>query len=86
MQGEVQLSSLCSSDLGVLPATYRWSLSPSTTNHPELSAFLAEQQGHHPVFHNEFSYVRIELNTHDAGHVVTERDRKLADAIDRLLQ
>ena len=49
-------------------------------------AFLAEQQGHHPVFHNEYSYVRIELNTHDMGHVVTERDRKLADAIDRLLQ
>lgn len=49
-------------------------------------AFLAEQQAHHPVFHNEFSYVRIELNTHDAGHVVTDRDRKLAEAIDKLLQ
>ena len=49
-------------------------------------AFLAEQQGHHPAFHNEFSYVRIELHTHDAGQVVTERDRKLADAIDQLLQ
>ena len=49
-------------------------------------AFLAEQQAHHPVFHNEFSYVRIELNTHDAGHMVTDRDRRLADAIDTLLQ
>ena len=49
-------------------------------------AFLSEQQGHHPALHNEFSYVRIELHTHDAGHMVTDRDRKLADAIDQLLQ
>lgn len=49
-------------------------------------AFLAEHQGHHPAMHNEFSYVRIELHTHDAGDVVTDRDRKLADAIDVLLQ
>lgn len=49
-------------------------------------AFLAEAQRHHPVLHNEYSYVRIELNTHDAGHVVTERDRQLAQSIDQLLQ
>lgn len=49
-------------------------------------AFLAERESHHPTFHNEFSYVRIELNTHDAGRVVTERDRQLAEAIDALLQ
>ena len=49
-------------------------------------AFLAEQKAHHPTFHNEFSYVRIELHTHDAGRVVTDRDRELAEAIDGLLQ
>lgn len=49
-------------------------------------AFLAEKKAHHPVFHNEFSYVRIELNTHDVGHIVTDRDRMLADEIDQLLQ
>jgi len=49
-------------------------------------AFLAEQKGHHPAFHNEYSYVRIELHTHDAGRVVTDRDRELAEAIDGLLQ
>ncbi len=49
-------------------------------------AFLAEQKAHHPTFHNEYSYVRIELHTHDAGRVVTDRDRELAEAIDGLLQ
>ncbi len=49
-------------------------------------AFLAEKHAHHPSFHNEYSYVRIELHTHDAGRVVTDKDRDLADAIDGLLQ
>ena len=49
-------------------------------------AFLAEKQAHHPSFHNEYSYVRIELHTHDAGRVVTDKDRHLAEAIDQLLQ
>ncbi len=49
-------------------------------------AFLAEKHAHHPSFHNEYSYVRIELHTHDAGRVVTDKDRHLAEAIDQLLQ
>lgn len=48
-------------------------------------AFLAEAQGHHPAMHNEYNYVRIELCTHDAGNVVTQRDRQLAAAIDKIL-
>ena len=49
-------------------------------------AFLAESHGHHPTFVNTFSYVRVELHTHDAGGVVTQKDRELAKDIDQLLQ
>ena len=49
-------------------------------------AFLAEAHGHHPTFVNTFSYVRVELHTHDAGGVVTQKDHELARDIDGLLQ
>lgn len=49
-------------------------------------ALIAEKMGHHPAWFNVYNYVRIELSTHDAGDVITERDRKLALAIDAILQ
>ncbi len=48
-------------------------------------ALLAEKQDHHPNWSNVYNTVTINLNTHDAGDVVTEKDRKLAAAIDKLL-
>ena len=48
-------------------------------------AFLAEAQQHHPNWSNVYNRVDIYLTTHDAGNVVTEKDRKLAKAIDQLL-
>lgn len=47
-------------------------------------AFLAEGQQHHPNWSNVYNEVVIELTTHDAGNTVTEKDRKLAKAIDEL--
>ena len=47
-------------------------------------AILAERFNHHPAILNEYSRVRLELTTHDAGHVVTELDWKLAKAIDEI--
>lgn len=48
-------------------------------------ALLAEKQNHHPNWSNVYNTVTINLNTHDAGDVVTEKDRKLAAAIDKLV-
>ncbi len=48
-------------------------------------AFLAEIQNHHPNWSNVYNTVEIELTTHDAGNTVTAKDRKLAEAIDKLL-
>jgi 4a-hydroxytetrahydrobiopterin dehydratase len=49
-------------------------------------ALLAEKQDHHPFWTNVYNKVEIELNTHDAGDKVTEKDHKLAQAIDKLLK
>jgi 4a-hydroxytetrahydrobiopterin dehydratase len=49
-------------------------------------AFIAEKMNHHPNWTNVYNTVEITLNTHDAGNTVTERDRKLAAAIDKLNQ
>lgn len=48
-------------------------------------ALIAEKMNHHPTWTNTWNTVSFELSTHDAGDVVTERDRKLAEAIDKLL-
>jgi len=48
-------------------------------------ALIAEKMNHHPVWSNVWNKVEISLSTHDAGNIVTDTDRKLATAIDRLL-
>jgi 4a-hydroxytetrahydrobiopterin dehydratase len=48
-------------------------------------ALLAEKMNHHPTWTNTWNRVDIELSTHDAGNTVTALDRKLADAIDKLV-
>jgi len=47
-------------------------------------AFLAEQHKHHPEWTNVYNKLEIRLSTHDAGNMVTEKDRKLAAAIDAI--
>jgi len=48
-------------------------------------ALIAEKMNHHPDWRNVYNTVEISLSTHDAGDVVTEKDRKLAEAIDKLM-
>lgn len=48
-------------------------------------AIVAEKMNHHPFWTNLYNKVSFELTTHDAGNVVTEKDRKLAAAIDALV-
>ena len=47
-------------------------------------ALAAEKMNHHPDWSNVYNKVVINLNTHDAGDMVTDRDRKLAAEIDKL--
>ncbi len=48
-------------------------------------ALIAEKMDHHPNWSNVYNRVLIELNTHDAGDIITEKDRVMAEQIDRLL-
>lgn len=60
-------------------------------NFSEAFAFMtrvameAEKMDHHPLWTNVWNRVEIWLSTHDAGDVVTEKDKKLAGRIDKLL-
>jgi 4a-hydroxytetrahydrobiopterin dehydratase len=49
-------------------------------------ALLAEKMDHHPTWTNTYNKLEIWLSTHDAGDVVTNKDKALAMGIDRLLQ
>jgi 4a-hydroxytetrahydrobiopterin dehydratase len=60
-------------------------------NFSEAFAFMtrvameAEKMNHHPLWTNVWNRVEIWLSTHDAGNTITEKDKKLADRIDKLL-
>ena len=47
-------------------------------------ALLAEKQDHHPEWTNVWNRVSVSRSTHDAGNTVTDKDRKLADAMDKV--
>jgi len=47
-------------------------------------ALVAEKMDHHPSWTNVYNVVTFELSSHDAGDIVTEKDTKLANAIDKL--
>lgn len=47
-------------------------------------AMIAEKHDHHPEWSNVYNGVTITLTTHEAGGL-SERDVKMAKAIDRLL-
>ena len=47
-------------------------------------ALLAEKSDHHPDWSNSYNKVTIMLSSHDADNKVTEKDRNLANLIDKL--
>jgi 4a-hydroxytetrahydrobiopterin dehydratase len=47
------------------------------------AALIAEKLDHHPEWFNVYKTVTVTLSTHDAGGL-TERDVKLAEAMNRL--
>jgi 4a-hydroxytetrahydrobiopterin dehydratase len=49
-------------------------------------ALSSEKMNHHPTWSNTYNRVKIQLSTHDAGNVVTDKDRKLAVVITEILK
>ena len=60
-------------------------------NFSEAFAFMtrvaieAEKMNHHPLWTNVYNKVELWLSTHDAGDIITDKDKKLAKNIDALL-
>ncbi|MDX5327059.1 MAG: 4a-hydroxytetrahydrobiopterin dehydratase [Bacteroidota bacterium] len=46
-------------------------------------ALLAESHQHHPEIRNSYNTVTLELQTHDSGDKVTEKDREMSKIIDK---
>ena len=61
------------------------------SNFSEAFAFMtrvaieAEKMNHHPLWTNVWNTVEIWLSTHDAGDVITDKDRRLAQHIDAIV-
>ena len=61
-------------------------------NFSEAFAFMtrvaleAEKMNHHPLWSNVWDTVEIWLSTHDAGDTITDKDRRLAQRIDVLVE
>lgn len=47
-------------------------------------AMIAEKMDHHPTWSNTWNTVEIRLSTHDAGNIVTDKDRRMAEAIGKI--
>lgn len=47
-------------------------------------ALIAEKMDHHPEWSNVWNKVDIQLCTHSAGNIITQKDRHLATAIDEV--
>ena len=48
-------------------------------------AIEAEKMNHHPLWTNVWNRVEIWLSTHDAGDIVTDKDRKHSQKIDKIV-
>lgn len=70
----------------VLKAEFQFSDFVSAFAFMTKVAMLAEKSDHHPFWTNVYNKVTIELSTHDAGDIVTEKDHKMAREIDKLLK
>lgn len=51
----------------------------------EEVAKLAEEQNHHPEIYNVYNRVQLSLSTHDEKGAITDKDYRLALAINTLL-
>ena len=47
-------------------------------------ALIAEKLNHHPNWSNIYNKVEVRLTTHDAGNVITTKDREMASIIESI--
>lgn len=50
------------------------------------AAIEAEKLNHHPLWTNVYNVVEVWLTSHDAGNIITEKDRLLAEKMDQIYE
>jgi 4a-hydroxytetrahydrobiopterin dehydratase len=50
----------------------------------QKAAVVIDQLNHHPEWTNMYNKVHVTLCTHDAGNIITEKDRTLAQLLDEI--
>ena len=48
------------------------------------AAMEAEKSDHHPLWTNVYNVVEVWLSTHDAGNVITDKDRLMAEKLNQI--
>jgi 4a-hydroxytetrahydrobiopterin dehydratase len=81
----INLSSLWKETPEGLKATFKFSNFPEAIAFVNRLALLAEEANHHPDIDIRWNKVHLTLITHDAGHVITEKDYTLANRISSLV-
>jgi 4a-hydroxytetrahydrobiopterin dehydratase len=69
---------------GKLTRTFELPSFPAAIDFVTRVAEVAEQQDHHPDIDIRWRTVTLAVSTHDAGGAVTEKDHRLAAAVDAL--
>ena len=67
-----------------LSATFKFKDFKAAWGFMSQVALVAEKMNHHPNWTNVYNTVTIQLQTHDAGNIVTNADRELATKIETI--
>ncbi|MDB9882718.1 4a-hydroxytetrahydrobiopterin dehydratase [Bacteroidia bacterium] len=67
-----------------LHKTYKFKSFIEAIDFMSKSVRSIEALNHHPEWCNIYNKVAVKLTTHDAGNTITEKDRKLAEALDEV--
>lgn len=71
-------------DKNALSKTFEFNNFAAAMNWMQKASIEIEKMDHHPTWTNTYNKVHVILSTHDAGNVVTEKDRKLAQKLDEV--
>jgi 4a-hydroxytetrahydrobiopterin dehydratase len=50
----------------------------------QKASLIISEIDHHPEWCNVYNRITVRLTTHDCGNTITEKDRKLAAALDKV--
>jgi 4a-hydroxytetrahydrobiopterin dehydratase len=67
-----------------LQKTYLFADFESAMSFMQKAAAGISKMDHHPSWTNVYNKVEVTLTTHDAGNIVTDKDRALAELLDAI--